>query len=199
MAASKSEASGGRRKKTGGRPRTAAGRPGVSWLDRLHHAREVVQLKDNEGLTWPQVAERTGRPKTTCERLYRDFKRNGDLHPDRDAWAWVYRRLDALTLVMEKAAETYAAAPAGSAVQVGALKAFEMASEKSLELARWVGWTPRQLGALSAERAMQEMFREMAAIAERYDAPDEMVQAFLDLAERKLSGRPVIEGTASGA
>jgi hypothetical protein len=46
---------------------------------------------------------------------------------------------------------------------------------------------------------MQEMFREMAAIAERYDAPDEMVQAFLDLAERKLSGRPVIEGTASGA
>jgi hypothetical protein len=90
MAASKSEASGGRRKKTGGRPRTAAGRPGVTWLDRLHHAREIVQLKDNEGLTWPQVAERTGRPKTTCERLYRDFKRNGDLHPDRDAWAWVY-------------------------------------------------------------------------------------------------------------
>lgn len=100
---------------------------------------------------------------------------------------------------MEKAGETYAQAPAGSAVQVGALKAFEMASEKSLELARWVGWTPRQLGALSAERAMQEMFREMAAIAERYDAPTEMIEAFLELAERRLSGGPAIDASVSAA
>jgi hypothetical protein len=196
MAASKSGA------RSGGKPksRAAARQDSVSWLDRIHHAREIARLKDDEGLTWPQVAERVGKPKTTCERLYRDLKRSGDLTPNRDAWAWVYMRLDALTMTMQRAAETYEAAPAGSSVAVGALKLWEASSEKMLELARWVGWTPRQLGALNAERAMQEMFREMAAIAEKYDAPDEMITAFLDLAERRLSGQPAtIEGTASAA
>lgn len=166
-------------------------------MDRLHFAREIARLKVDEALSWPQVAETVGLSQATCQRLFYALRDSGDVNPPEDAWTWVYEHRDALTIAMEHAARTYEAAPAGSSAAIGAIKQWIAASEKRLELATAVGWAPRQLGALSAERAMQELLKEMAAIAERYDAPDEMVQAFLDLAERRLTGRPAtIEGQA---
>jgi hypothetical protein len=156
-----------------------------------------VRLKVEHGKTWPEVAKATGLSQAKCRRLYAQVQQSGDPDAPVDAWAWVYRRLDALNITMEEVAVTYAAAPPGSAAAVRALQVWEQTSEKMLELARWVGWTPRQLGALNAERAMQEMFREIARIVERYDVPTEAVEEILELAERRLSGPAAIDVPAA--
>jgi chorismate mutase len=171
----------------------------LSWADRLTLGREIGRLRQIEGLEWKEISGRVGRPQRTCQRLYKQAVESGVLERSEDAWTSVYEYEDTLLLARDLIEETYNAAAKGSAQAVGAIKQLIAYAEKRLELDRWIGRAPRQLGALSAENRMQEMLKEMAAIAERYDAPDEMVQAFLDLAERKLSGRPVIEGTASGA
>lgn len=173
----------------------------VTPMDRVRWAREIGALRSQKpAMTWRRIAKRTGLSQDVCQHLHAQLIRSGDPDAPPDAWEWVYRRLDALQVVMDEAASTYVAASAGSAAAVGALKLFDLASEKMLELARWVGWTPRQLGALNAERAMQEMFREFAAIVERYDVPSAALEEILDLAERRLSGvSPTIDVSASAA
>lgn len=177
--------------------RGAAKVPAVTPMDRIRWSRDVSRLKA-EGKTWPEVAAATGLSQAKCRRLHAQMRAAGDPDAPVDAWAWVHRHLDALVIVMEEASATYSAAPAGSSAAVGALKLWKQTSEDMLELAQRVGWTPRQLGALNAERAMQELFREFARIAEEHNASDELLRSLLDLAERRLSpGPPVVEGRAT--
>lgn len=172
----------------------------VTPMDRLRWSREVARLK-SDGMTWPEVARATGLTQAKCRRLWAQLKESGDPDAPVDAWGWVYRRRDALTITLEEAAATYAAAEPGSQAAVAALRLWEQTSDKMLELARWVGWTPRQLAALTAENAMQEMFRELARIVERYDVPSEAIEEMLALAERRLSGAPggAIDTSATAA
>lgn len=166
----------------------------VTPMDRVRWSRLIAERRSERPRprTWGRISKETGLSIDTCQRLLAQLQRSGDPDAPPLSWAWVYRRLDALAVTMDEAAATYAAAPAGSSSAVGALKLFDATSEKMLELAQRVGWTPRQLGALSAEAEMQDMLREMAAIAERFNAPDEMVRAFLDMAERRLIGRGAV-------
>jgi len=161
-------------------------------MDRVRWARLIARRRA-QSVQWQQIADETGLSVDQCQRLHNQLLRAGDPDAPRDAWEWVFERRDALDAVMEEAARTYEAAPEGSAAAIGALKLFNQASAEKLELARMVGWTPRRLGALNAERAMQEMFRRLAEVAEEHDAPDELVRAFLDLAERQITGMQVIE------
>lgn len=159
----------------------------ITPMDRVRWAREVVRLKYGEHKTWGQVAKATGLSVATCKRIAADLQRAGDPDGPDDPMQWIRQHLDTLRVTMEEASNTYAAAPEGSAVRVGALKLFKQTSEDIVTLAVRVGFLPRQLGALSAEREMQQMFRELAELAREHDVPDEFLTAVLAMGERRLT------------
>lgn len=82
--------------------------------------------------------------------------------------------------------------PDNHAAHIGATRLKLQAHDRLLGLLAQIGVIPRQLGALGAERQMQEMFRELAAVAEEHDASDELVRALLSFAERRLTGVPAV-------
>lgn len=164
-------------------------------MERVRWAREVVRMKADD-MTWPEIAVATGMSQAKCKRLAKDLQDAGD--PDRpaDPMAPIQRHLDVLEVTMLEASQTYVDAPEGSSVRVGALKLLKESSADWIDMMRLVGGVPRQLGAIPAERQMQQLFREFAELLRDHDASDEMLQALLELAERRLTRSAPIEGRA---
>lgn len=168
-------------------------------MERVRWAREVVRLRE-EKKTWPEVATIVGKSQATCKRLAASQRDTGDPDAPADAMSWVWERFDVLRVVMDEASKTYDAAPEGSSVRVGALKRFDEASAGIIELASRVGFLPRRLGYLGAEREMQQVFREFAELLQDHGASDALIGDLLHLAEARLAhGAPAIEGQSRPA
>lgn len=158
-------------------------------MDQVRWARQIAQLRaEDPPVEWREIAKRTNISVRNCQRMHAQLMESGD--PDRpmDSMAPIQRHLDVLEVVMQEAAETYSAAPAGSNARVGALRLMMDTSERVIDTMRIVGFLPRQLGALSVEQEVQLMFREFAAMAERHQVPDEFLRDLLVLAESRLTG-----------
>jgi hypothetical protein len=160
----------------------------ITPMMRITRARQVAELRnESPPKTWPQVAKATGLSQRTCQRLLEMLRATGDPDAPADAMRWVWERFDTLRVVMDEASNTYAAAPEGSAVRVGALKRIDEASAGILALAADVGFLPRHLRALSAEREIQQVFLDFAELLREHDAPDTLLEGLLELANRRVA------------
>lgn len=161
--------------------------------------RKVAALRAQDPpMGFREIGQELGRPASTVRDIHKRFMEAGD--PDRalDPMEPITEHLELLTQVQIRASEAIDDAEAGSPALIGALKLIVDTSERRLEMMRVLGVLPTQLGALSAERRMQEMFREFAELAREHEASDDLVTAMLALAERRVAV-PVIEGRAVAA
>lgn len=161
-------------------------------MDRVKWARKIAEWRI-EGREWKDIAKDVGLTQRNCQKLHQQYMESGDPDSTHDPMAPIHRHLQILEAVMAEAANTYAAAPDGSSVQVGALRLMKDASAEVIDYMRLAGMLPRHLGALALEQEMQQMMREFIEHLRRYNVDDKLLAELHDLAERRR--RPaVIEG-----
>lgn len=164
-------------------------------MDRVRWARKIAAMRtEDPPREWKDIAKETGLGIRACQKLHRQLMEAGDPDAPADPMAPIQRHLDVLEVTMHEASVTYAAAPEGSSVRVGALRLLKESSGEWIDMLRAVGFLPRQLGAVSAERELQALFREVAELAREHEVSDEFVDAVLRLSERRLTRPPAING-----
>jgi hypothetical protein len=171
-----------------------SGKSGVTTtvFDRVVLARRIAALRAQDPRpTWARVAKEIGKPARTCQYLLKQLQDAGDPDGPVDPMAPVEEHIALLTESMSEVAQAVADAPSGSNAKVGALRSLVDFSEQRLDYMRLAGWLPRNLSALPAEREMQRMFREFAAVLREHDASEAMIKAVLDLADRRLH-QPIV-------
>jgi DNA-binding Lrp family transcriptional regulator len=169
-------------------------------MDRVRHSRRIAAMRaEDPPRTWAKVAREIGMSSRQCQELLRQLQQSGDPDAPADPMAPIQRHLDVLEITMQEASATYASAPEGTSVRVGALRLMKEASGEMLDYMRLVGLLPRHLGHLAADREMQQVFREMAELLREHDADDDLLAGLLGLAERRLTGPPTVEARALSA
>jgi chorismate mutase len=168
-------------------------------FDRVTLARRVAAMRaETPPRTWARVAKAIGKSSATCRRLLKQLEQSGDPEAPGDSWAPIREHLATLDEGMAAAAKAMVDATPGSSAQVGAIRAYVDIAERRLELMQRVGWLPRQLGVLSAEREMQAMFRDFGKLLREHGASDELLEGLLALAQKRITrGADVVEGTAA--
>jgi hypothetical protein len=149
---------------------------------------EPLVIRDKlAGMTWPQIETRHGvKERTGRNWLDRYFaaretaERPAAERLIEEAFAAIEQKIGELAVL---AAETR-----HDNVKLGALKAAADLQAQRLVLLMRTNRLPRQLAAVTAEQALQEMWREFARLAEEFDLPDAYLRALLSLSERRLAG-----------
>lgn len=173
-------------------------------FDRVVLARRIRDMRAQRPMpTWTKVAKAIGKPARTCQYLLKQLQDAGDPDGPVDPMAPVEEHITLLTVAMRDVAQAALDAPSGSSAQVGALRSLIDFSEQRLDYMRLAGFLPRQLGALSAERELQALFRELAELAREHEVPDAFIEAVQGMGERVrvrgLGRRAVVNGHAIGA
>jgi hypothetical protein len=159
----------------------------VAPMDRVRWARRIASLRAADPpVTWAEVSREIGLSQSQCKRILAQHRAAGDPDAPADPWAPIQRHIDVLEVALDLASETYAAAPPGSSVRVGAIRQMMEASERMLDVMRTVGLLPRDLRAMSVEREVRQLFLDLAEVLREHDVPDEVVQKMVALSERRI-------------
>lgn len=168
----------------------------LSPLAQYHRGKEIAAMRAREKpVAWAEIAKAMGMSKSRCATLYDRFMEWEQ--PLHDPMVVVDETIDALTVAMHEAFETYEKAVAGSSVAVRALQVAAQTALHRLALMRAAGRAPRELAAPQVAAQVTVMFRQFLDILQRHGATDEMLKEFEAVGREGIGRMTAIEGRAT--
>jgi hypothetical protein len=153
----------------------------------VNFARSSRQVRAR-GKSWPSIALEHSLSVRRCQQIVEQWREDG-LAASRtiDPLRETHDLLDLLAQAVDDYA-TLEQRTKHDAVQLGARKQKLEAAFARFDLLQLLGLIPRP-AAITAERGIQDMFREWAQLAEEFDVPRGYLEAVLNLAERGFPRR----------
>lgn len=190
MPTDRKPAEGRRGKGVSRRPRRAK----LSPLDRYQRGRKIAEMRARERpVAWRDIAADVGMSEAGAKDAHAQFLSwEEPLHDPMDA---LQETIDALTVSMRLAFETYEAADPGSSVRVQAVRTTVDTALIRLQVLRAAGRAPRSLSGPSVAQQLQVVFREFAELLSRHKVSDAALREFLEFAELQMGKASAIEGT----
>lgn len=146
---------------------------------------KIIQSRAR-GKSWIAIARDHGLSVRGCQRIVEAWRKDGlGVDDVIDPMAEVRALIELLGQAVEDFA-TVEERTKHDGYRIAATREKIDAATQRFQLLQVLGLIPRP-HVVSAERAMQAMLKEFAAIVERHNVPDEALQEILDLSERRLA------------
>jgi hypothetical protein len=173
-------------------------------LQRFQRGRQIAAMRSRviEGelkpVAWKTIAAELGMSQSGAQDAYDQYLAAEAAEHENPLGA-VMENVDLMKVAIHELLITYERAEEGSPTRVQALRAAVEVAEKKLIVMQRAGLAPRQLTAPGIEQRVATIFREFAEMLDDHDVSDEVIVAFIEMADRNMGRMPDIDGRVVNA